>query len=230
MAQVLLTEKALLKWCNDQVADGRTLSMGWEGGGDSGWCWFELDGKKLNEGEYPEADQLVELMYDHLDYGSWAGEFSTTGEAEFDPKQNAFVGTDYYSEDDTHYQECNIQIRIPKHLWFDSVEYNMEDEEVTTNFAFIIRNGFLTQEHWDTADYIAESLTIDANEVINKYSSSDNAKEYRSVWQNDRIQRSAFTEDGDYLVYTIEELSIGVYDSDDKLVYLELQSEDDDSE
>lgn len=230
MSETIKTTKELIKWCDDQVAAGKELSMGWEGGGDSGWCWFEIDGVKLNDGEHEEADQLVELMYDELDYGGWAGEFSANGEATYDPKQKAFVGTDYYGEDDTHYQECEIEIRVPKHLWFDSLEYNMEDEEVTVQVAFIIRNGFLTQEHWDASEYIAESISIDANEIVNKYTSSKDAKEYRSVWQNDRIQRSDFKEDGDDLVYTIEELNIGVYDSTDKDIYLQLQSEDDDSE
>lgn len=231
MAQKLMTKKSLVQWCDEQVAQGKNIGIGWEGGGDSGWCYFTIDGRQVeNTKQTPEMEELVDLMYDHLDYGSWAGEFNATGEAEYDPKQKAFVGTDYYSEDDTHYQECEIPIRVPKHLWFDSLEYNMESEEIDVQVAFIIRNGFLTQEHHDAADYIAESIAIDANEVVNKYTSQDNAQEYRSVWQNDRIQRSAFQEDGDFLVYTIEELNIGIEDSNEKLIYLELETEDDDSE
>ena len=230
MSKTIKTTKELIKWCDDQVAAGKELSMGWEGGGDSGWCWFEIDGVKLNDGEHDEADQLVELMYDELDYGSWAGEFNASGEAEYDPKQKAFVGTDYYGEDDTHYEPCEIKIRVPKHLWFDSVEYNMEDESVVVQFAFIIRNGFQTQEHWDEAEIIAEGIAIDANNIINDYTSRDTALHYRNVWQNDQIQRSEFKEQDDYLVYTITELNIGVYTSEEKLIYLELQSDDYDSE
>ena len=70
------------EWCDQQVAEGKELTLRWEGGGDSGWVYFELDGSQV-ENEYTE--KLVDYCYDVLDYGSWAGEFDATGEATYNP-------------------------------------------------------------------------------------------------------------------------------------------------
>mgnify|MGYP003335272251 CR=1 FL=1 len=36
---------SLIDWCDQQVADGHDLKLHWEGGGDSGWCYFTIDGE-----------------------------------------------------------------------------------------------------------------------------------------------------------------------------------------
>ena len=92
-AKTIEVKKTVLEWCKEQVAQGHELKICWEGGGDSGWCYFQIDGEEANN-EY--TDHLVNSMYSELDYGSWAGEFTATGEATFDPSENAFVGIDDY--------------------------------------------------------------------------------------------------------------------------------------
>jgi hypothetical protein len=230
MSQELITKAELIKWCDQQVKEGKELKLHWEGGGDSGWVYFTIDDKQLsNEADSPkEVNELIELMYNHLDYGSWAGEFNASGEAVYDSEEKAFVGIDNYSEDDTYHQECEIKISVPKTLWFDFIEYNLEGEEPSIDIAFIIRNGFLTDEHDETAKNIVSHLEQEISKEITKYQSKYNdGQEYRNIWQNDRFPRSAFVEEGDDLVYTIEELNIGTYDTQEKEVYLELITDED---
>jgi len=228
MSYSIKTEKSLVQWCDEQVAAGKELSIGWDGGGDSGWTYFMIDGNQISDGkETEEMEQLLILMDDELDYGSWAGEFSANGTAVYSSEEKAFIGTDTYDEDDLDYWECDIPIRIPKHLWFDSIEYNIQsDDESNVEFAFIIRNGFLTEEHDKITSemqfYLQDRIKQEIDLFIQK--SSEN---FRSLWQNDRINRDQFTEEGDFLVSNLGELSMGTTTSDDKDIYLKLESTDD---
>lgn len=227
MAQKLITTKSLVQWCDEQVAAGKEIGIGWEGGGDSGWVYFMIDGRQVDGSQTTdEMDQLVDMMDDQLEYGSWAGEFSASGEAIYSPKEKAFIGIDNYGEDDTEYWECDIPLRIPKHLWFDSIEYNLEDDEVNAQFAFIVRNGFLTEEHQKFVTEMESYLEEKVNAEVSRFIAKSDA-EFRSIWQNDRIDRDQFTEEGDYLVYTIAELSMGTTTSDEKDIYLQLEIDDD---
>lgn len=222
----------LIKWCDVQIADGHILSMHWEGGGDSGWCSFRIDGEDIpwNEEEGPIRN-LLDLMYDLLDYGSWAGEFSAFGEAIYDPEEKAFVGVDKYSEDYTAEYPCNIEVRVPKKLWFDSMEIQIEGEEnPNISVAFLITNGFLTDEHDQWIPEFESSFAEKVYEVIDNFSNDYTQEEYRSIWENITLTKIAdFTEDGDYMVHTLTSLSIGTSQSEDKDIYLQLQSENDES-
>jgi hypothetical protein len=210
------------------VEKGHELSIAWEGGGDSGWVYFKIDGEQVTDSaETDVISNLIDRMYDQLDYGSWAGEFQASGEAVYNVNEKAFVGTDYYSEDETYNYECSIKITVPKNLWFDAIEYNIEQDEPIIDIAFILRNGFLTYTHTAVAEQIKESLGEQVEEAIASYQKLPNATEYRNVWQNDRINRIEFKEEDDNLVAFITELSIGTYSSHDKDIYLELITQED---
>jgi hypothetical protein len=228
MSQKVVATSDLIKWCDDQVAKGHELVLAWEGGGDSGWVYFKIDGEQVsNSAETPEIENLIDRMYDQLDYGSWAGEYQANGEAVYNANEKAFIGTDYYSEDETDNYECSIKITVPKSIWFDAVEYNIEQEEPIIDVVFVLRNGFLTEKHTEVAEQIKESLDEQVEETIAAYLKDPNATEYRNVWQNDRIERSQFKEEDDNLVAFITELSIGTCTSDNKDVYLELITQED---
>jgi len=105
---------------------GHKIQLEWNGGGDSGSVWLNLD-KKMIDVDYYSASLLlydkihafvIDQMYDVLDYGSWAGEFSAAGTADFVVEENfiGFQGTDYYSEDEFHSCALNFKIHVPKHL------------------------------------------------------------------------------------------------------------------
>lgn len=228
MAQQVVATSDLIKWCDDMVYKGHTLKLCWEGGGDSGWVYFKIDEEQVNDSaETPEIEELISRMYDQLDYGSWAGEFQANGEAAYNPTEKAFVGTDYYSEDETYCYHYPMKVIVPKSLWFDAIEYNIEQDEPIVDVAFIIRNGFLTDKHTEVANQIKESLDEQVDAAIASYQNLPDATEYRNVWQNERIERNEFKEEGDNLVALIEELSIGTYTTDEKEIYLELITQED---
>ena len=225
MAQKLQTELSLIEWCDQQVAEGRKLGIGWEGGGDSGWCYFIIDDEQVpdsKENEYIRG--LLNAMYNQLDYGSWAGEFSADGRAEYDPKQKAFVGTDYYSEDETEIYSCDIEVRVPKNLWFDRMEISLESDEVDTDAAFTVRNGFLTEEHNQFLEQFKEYFNKKVEQVVDRFIADENTREYKSIWQTWELQRSEFSEDGEFLVYNVEDLNIGTCTTDEKDIFLELEN------
>ena len=228
MSHKVIATSDLIKWCDEQVAKGHELSMGWEGGGDSGWCFFKIDGEQVSgNAENAEMENLVDRMYDQLDYGSWAGEFNASGEAIYDPKQKAFIGTDYYSEDDTYVLEHTMKITVPKSLWFDTLEYQFEGEDPNVDVAFSIRNGFLTDLHTEIAMQVQKDLEVQVQAGVKAYHNMKDATEYRDVWQSSRYNRSEFKEEGDNLVAIIEDLHIGTSNSDEKGIYLELITQED---
>jgi hypothetical protein len=228
MSQKLIATSDLIKWCDEQVEKGHELAMAWEGGGDSGWVYFKIDDEQVSDSaENDQISNLIDRMYDQLDYGSWAGEFSASGEAIYDPNQKAFVGTDYYSEDETYQFDYLIKVTVPKKLWFDAIEYNLEGEDPIVDVAFILRNGFLSDTHTTAAHIIKENLEKHVEEGIAAYTQLEDATEYRNIWQNERINRSEFKEEGENLVAYIEWLNIGTCSTDEKDVFLELLTEED---
>lgn len=224
MSMKLIAKDELIKWCDEQVANGNTLSIQWEGGGDSGWCSFHINDEQVKS-EDGQISDLLDLMYDQLDYGSWAGEFSAQGEAVYDPEEKAFIGVDNYSEDSVVDYPCKIEIKIPKNLWFDTLEIGVEGEDASVTVAFHVTNGFISEEHDEFIDNFEVSFRESILGVISDYCNDDNENEYRSIWETFDLSKSEFVEEGDYMKYTITSLSIGTAEVEEKDVYLELKSE-----
>lgn len=226
MERTLKIKSELVKWCDQQVAEGKTISMHWEGGNDSGWCWFEIDGEQVRDHlEEDEIGQLLDMMYNTLDYGSWAGEFSASGKAVYDAEHKAFVGIDNYSEDDNEQYECNLEIRVPKTLWFDQLEVSIEDEAAVVSAAFHVRNGFISEEHEQWLSEFEELFSDQIDKVIEAFKNNVTETEYRSMWEHWTLNKSDFHEEGEFLVHKINTLSIGTYSTDEKEIYLELEEE-----
>jgi hypothetical protein len=209
---------SILDWCNEQHFEGRELTLKWEGGGDSGWVYFELDGETV-ENQYTEA--LVNRMYDELDYGSWAGEFSANGCATYDRGEQAFVGTDYYSEDSDMKWKCEVVIKVPKDLWFDTLELNIEGDEPTVDVLFTVRNGFLSASHTTLLKDLSSDIRDKVSDEIDSFI-KDSGEEFRGMWSDLSINRREFVENGDYLEYTISSLTMGTFDTHDKHICLEI--------
>jgi len=225
MAKKLKTALNLIEWCDKQITDGTKLSIGWEGGGDSGWCYFMMNDEKVSEDEHSEIFQLLSLMYDELDYGSWAGEFSANGEAVYDPEEKAFVGVDHYSEDQVYEFEYPVKIVIPKNIWFETFEVNIENEDPYVQVGFNIRNGFLSPQHQEIEENIVQELKTQINNGIEAYQHMDDVEDYQSMWQTELLNRSDFTEEGDYLIGWIKTLNLTVANVEEKDIYLELTNE-----
>ena len=193
--------------------------------GDSGWVYFKIDGKEESN-EYTEY--LLDRMNDTLDYGSWAGEYHASGEAIYSKEEQAFVGIDDYSEDETMSQECNIVIQVPQELWHDSLSINIEgDDGVRTRIEarFGIKNGFLSGKHIMFITGLEDRMEEEVDAVIEDFV-QNSAKDYRSIWETINLEPKDGVVKGDFLEYTIEELGIGTTSGYEKDVYLEITEAD----
>jgi hypothetical protein len=196
-----ITIKQILDWCLKKTQEGSEVILKWDGGGDSGWVHLEVDEEDSSD---PEAEKLIDMMYDQLDYGSWAGEFSASGEASFDPETQMFQGTDYYTENDSQSVETNIEIRIPKHIHFSDLEIHTEDLDCTVTVTFGIRNGFDHPDAKDLATQLEERLSTEFIEAAKD--DVDDESNIEGFYETYNLFRSDFTEDGDDLVYIMKEI------------------------
>lgn len=224
-AKKIEVKPSVLDWCKQQVKDGKELTIHWEGGGDSGWVYFQIDGKEVDN-EY--TTYLVDMMYSELDYGSWAGEFNATGEAKFDIDEEAFVGVDNYSQDETTEKECEFTFKVPKKLWFDSIrvhiEVDHEDDSATVESSFNLKNGFLTAHHGVVTDQISETISAQVDEFVINYQNTN--EDFRNIWDDQIIQIKDGVEKGDYLEFTITSISLGISEGEEKDIYLKIDEED----
>ena len=217
-------KKSIVQWCKDQSKDGNELKLIWEGGGDSGWVHFEDDNGTV-ENEYTEV--LVNRMYDTLEYGSWAGEFNANGEAIYDPETNSFKGTDFYGEDSSDVIEMDFTIRVPKKLWFETLHIEVEcnyDETPEMSAIFIVKNGFLTEEHTDFCRNLERSLQIDFDDLFSNYESK-NDYQFRGSTDAWILERVNGIESGDDLIFKLTQVEINVMTEEEKDVVLELDEE-----
>lgn len=219
-AQYIVNDLEALEWCNKLHDEGFELKMTWDGGGDSGWVDFVVDKATLSEEDETFINYLRDKCYEELDYGSWAGEFYASGYATFDPGHKAFVGIDDYSEDDSINKECELRIAIPKDVWFDSVEIMVQDESVEVTADIIVRNGFKTDAHTAAEAALEKSIQDQVNEIV---SDIDN---YRSMWEEINLSPSDFTLEGDEMVHVMKDISVGVYISDEKEIFINLDTEE----
>lgn len=208
MSEKHFTLQELLAWCDKHHEEGKELVILWDGGGDSGWVHFQIDEEECSD---PEADQLVDMMYDQLDYGSWAGEFSASGQAPWDPEQKAFVGVDYYSESESVTAEANIEVRVPKYIPFDEIRINTQDEEADTTTEIMIMNGFIHPETDAVEEKLNATLQPKFSEAVDKAVEA-NQQEFDSAWGDYRLMRADFKEDGDELVAKIELVQYSIHD------------------
>lgn len=219
-----MEKKSIVQWCKTLHEAGNTLSLKWEGGGDSGWVYFEIDGQSTDN-EYTRA--LVDQMDNTLDYGSWAGEFSASGSAEYDAESNSFIGTDFYGEDENEVLDVDFTIKIPKKFWFSTFHIEIErdyDDHTNVAASFLIKNGFLSQEHKDFCSNLEQELIKDFDDVFDNYESV-NGYEFRSSTDSWILEKTEAIEDGDDLIFKLTKIDIGIMTSIDKPVVLELDEE-----
>lgn len=217
------------QWCDQQVEEGKELFLKWEGGNDSGYVHFEIDGETV-ENEYTE--ELVNYCYKELDYGSWAGDFDANGEAIYDPKTGSFSGIDYYRESSTVPVKLGTILTIPKDLWFERVEINIEDYNadsyLNVDVKFIVNNGFTTENHETTAAELGKQFSSEITEAINTNLSEDDV---RGIWFNESYTPATLDIDakGNY-VLEIEDIDIGTYETDEKNVTIFINDENNEDE
>lgn len=229
--QELIAQGGLKEWADKLTAEGKELRMTWDGGGDSGWVDFLIDDKEPAEGiDADNAELLRDMCYSELDYGSWAGEFSATGEAVYNPEASAFVGTDYYSEDEQ--EDCNKQITvtIPSDIWFDRLDITVQDEEINIQTDFIIRNGFNFPDKTQIEQNLTDDLESKFREAVDEFI-KETGHEYRSVWEEISLPFTAFTDMGNGTRQAvIDGFSVGTYNSSEKDIIINVKNEEEEDE
>jgi len=217
-------KKSILAWLKEKTDEGGEIKMKWEGGGDSGWCYFEIDGETIDN-EY--ADCLLQRIDNTLNYGSWAGEFNASGEAIYDPETNSFEGTDFYGEDTSEVLDVDFTVRVPKKLWFDTLHVEVEanyDDEPQMSVRLLVKNGFLTDEHTEFCSNLEKSLAPDFAAIFSNYESNE-GYEFSSCTDSWILERADAEESGDDLLFYIKQVDIQVMTNDERTIVLELDEE-----
>ena len=219
---VLHPSKSALEWCEEQHKLGKELKFTWDGGGDSGWVEFYVDS---NPATGPQADKLIDDVYELLDYGSWAGEFSASGEAIYDDEKKAFIGTDTYQEIETRPYKADVHFSVPKDIWFDDIVIRIEgrvEEGTEIVVSFNVKNGFLTPKHRKLEETIALEIGEQVEEFIQNIPEDDN---YDNIWEELRItSNETKSKDEQNVNFVIETLNVGVAYTLEKEIYLELEN------
>jgi len=203
MTRKLATTASVLKWCKQLHRQGKTLTLHWDGGNDSGWVWMEIDGLRVHshpEKEIqsaPQAEELIQKMYRELDYGSWAGEFHASGEATFDPKKEAFVGEGYYSEDCSVAVPCRLTITVPANLWFDHLELSIvtehDCESPVVEVDLMVANGVKTDGHFQVQEVVKAQIAGDIKAQMDSILQPRDDMEPRYLAHHHRIPLAAFS-------------------------------------
>ena len=213
-------ELSLRQQLDALAAQGKEIKVTWEGGNDSGGYSLFIDGAEANydaEANYGDVayDEIVDFISDTMDYGSWAGDFSADGSVVYNSDEGAFIGEGKEVES---YSGClediSIEIRLPKALNFDSFEIITEGthcwDELSTDCKFIISNGPVFPEHiqieHDMNNYVMESITH-----ILETDKACKDEEIGWVYNDWFISREKFKEDGNELVYVIDNIDFSFF-------------------
>lgn len=193
--------KLVREWCEKQVDEGLTVSVEWDGGNDSGCVNWSGDSE-----ENIFTDFLVDQVYDELDYGSWAGDFSASGTMIYNKEQKALVGQDYYSETEYVAFEEPVKLVVPEKYYFDQINcsvsgHDQYDGGNITIEAFVT-NGFVDPE---LEQYLKEKETEIATLINDKIRSIDiGGNEFLGIDSADSYTREDFEESEGLLSVTME--------------------------
>ena len=226
MRKTKTKEKTLIQLA-DSFAEKGTLVIAWDGGNDSGGCWMKVDGERMPWND-TDADRLVNLVENALDYGSWAGEFQAHGEAIYDPETKTFSGNDHYSYD-THdtVAKCKVKIELPDILWFDRLDITVrgyiDDMKIEANFFTRARMVNPKLARWEE---IMEHEDGNLFKQIQTAYDSVTENDVESFWESIEINFNEFKKIGNKYVAYITELGYSYGKSEDKSIVVDLKDID----
>jgi hypothetical protein len=211
------------QWCEAEIAEGRDVVIEWDGGNDSGCVTWRGDSS-----ENEITDFLVDSVYDELDYGSWAGEYSASGRMEYDSDQQALVGTDYYSEDDYLDLDKKAVLHIPKKYYFDQISYQITDYDsggdCGVEFTVNVTQGFIDPE---LEKYLKVQADLIKDYIDDQVKSLDlGDREYLGIDSSESVNYDRLEVDGDNLTLELD-VYTKVESCEEKEVVLNLKDEDD---
>ena len=196
--------KDLKERLDELVKEGNEIRVTWDGGNDSGTIHVYVGDRELDYGESLESE-ISGVIDNALDYGSWAGDFSAHGEVVYDSEQGAFFGDGYETVSDYTSAGCEIEVKVPKALNFDSITIestgDWEYDPIHITCRFNISNGPVFEEHIDIQREIEESIEHAVTSEIGNLNCT-----VGSVYNDWVINRDEMKEVGDDLVYVIDSL------------------------
>lgn len=210
------------------AAEGKEIKVTWEGGNDSGGYSLFIDGNEVNYGDVA-YDVIVDFISDEIDYGSWAGDYSADGSVIYNSDEGAFIGEGKEIESEGgNIEDISIEIRIPKYINFDSFDIKTEGthcwDELDADCRFVIANGPVFQEHakleYDLGVHVRESVIH-----ILDTDAKCNSEEVGWVHNEWTIRRESFKEDGDDLVYIIDEMDFTYNNTAYKSHYIKINED-----
>jgi hypothetical protein len=160
-------------------SQGKEIKFTWEGGNDNGSFYMYIDDEQIEESdEYPWVKEVMDIIDQELDYGSFAGDFNTNGELIY--ADGHFTGTDFNSTTEGDLVELSedeqIRIEVPEYLWFDQLVINSEgylENDLNVTVDFRITNGPIVDHHVEKEDDIRNFLTDSIFNLLNAISDVD---------------------------------------------------------
>ena len=173
MGNKKITVKELLLLLKNYYMDNNSselINIGyWEGGGDSGYISIKDD--------FPCSETIERFCDDYLDYGSWAGEFSSNGTIYYSHLENKIILEGDESVDDYDYDEITLNVdsnKIDENLKYIEVEYcdgelnfcyRSKSYEVLEPNLYLseLLNNELKKSYLDADYYIDNTYDLDYN-------------------------------------------------------------------
>jgi hypothetical protein len=208
----------MIELCDELTKDGKNLVISWNGGNDEGYFEMLLDGNRLDD--EIDIEPIEDYISKNLGYGSFAGDFSTTGELVYDRETKSFDGTDNYSTAESNNCECAIKVTVPGDIWFDQLEIYIEmendDEEPNIASAFIIANGPRIDQHTEIENIIAETIKKQVMEV------QECISDFNSLYENITIAHREFRKRNDKLVFVIQKIEYSYDSYQENIIHIQL--------
>jgi hypothetical protein len=196
---VEITAQLVIDYYSALHLAGNKLQLEWNGGGDSGSVWLNLNGKQLEIGWSDDTELLlynrihawvINKMYNDLDYGSWAGEYSANGTADFVIQEGfiGFAGIDYYTEEEGYLEKLDSPYTahipseyVPKNIDRIIVDvtggYDGDDPNVQIHFKetglYLSKNEELPENVLQFIADLEKKMSTYFGELLEKYSGSN---------------------------------------------------------
>lgn len=183
---------------------GKRVSMRWDGGGDSGWGEFLIEGDEISETDVSE--KLVEKLLDHMGYESFNGDPQVSGEIYYHESTESFTGDATESYDEWETVKVDLLITVPDHIWFDRVVIAVSFDDVSVRLE--VTHGPISQDHSDMEHNLVNSVKAQLEDKLDDR--SDRAS-FREVFE-----RAAGKIRAKNLVFKIAEVEVENHVEDNK--------------
>lgn len=192
--------QTMIEYCEKITKSGKQLCICWDGGNDSGFFEMSIDGETIDDPDDLQ-NAIIKLVADNTDYGSFAGEFDVRGEVFYNPITKCFEGNDKYTESRNGVKKCSIEVRVPKEIWFDSININLDTDKTEIeklSVSIIINDGVRTQQH----DFV--EVALQKTLMPQFMSEIESIKGISSAWNIITINYKDFSEEKSELVFQIK--------------------------